>query len=456
MSEIQDTFRKEAAEKLRDVHLQHKITAAGRNYRHAFESSVAQFSNLDLARSRAAFARWKSIEYLDKYLIQFEATFIKTGGKIIWAQDAAEACSEIISIIEKSGARSVVKSKSLTTDEIELGQALKNSGKSWTETDLGEYILQLAGEEPSHMVMPALHKDAAEVAQLFGTDDGRDPAKLSAHAAAIIRQQYKKPDIGITGANFILADIGAVAVTENEGNVMLAASRPSIHIVIAGIDKVIPSVNDLQVLWPLLSTYGTGQKLTAYNSIIRGPRRNGESDGPEQMYVVLIDNGRTGVIAEEVQRNVMSCIRCGACLNSDPVYSVIGGHPYHSTRMGPPSTVINPILYGMKTHAFLSHLSTLSAADTENCPVKINFNKLLLDNRRKQVEEEGASTTEKIFYFLWKNSMMKRDASKWKSLRPRRYFIDTIFFKSPQNLRTMKEPSKETFNELWKKRLGGG
>jgi L-lactate dehydrogenase complex protein LldF len=172
------------------------------------------------------------------------------------------------------------------------------------------------------------------------------------------------------------------------------------------------------------------------------------------MYVVLVDNGRAKVIAEETQRSVMSCIRCGACLYADPVYSVIGGHPYHSTRMGPPATVINPILYGMRTHAFLSHLSTLSAADTENCPVNINFNKLLLDNRKKQLDSDQVAATDKIFYFLWKNSMMKRDASKWKSLKPRKYFIGNIFFKSPLGLRELKAPEKETFNDQWRKRFG--
>ncbi len=454
MSEIRETFNKEVAEKLKDVALQQKITSARRHHRYAFESSVMQFSNLELARNRAAFARWKAIENLDKYLIQFEATFIRSGGKVIWAQDAEEACSEILGIILKSNATSIVKSKSLTSDEIDLNKTLKQAGKFWTETDLGMYILQLAGEDPSHMVMPALHKDAGEVKELLGADVKAEPETLSAFAAQALREKYLRPDIGITGANFILAEQGAVAVTENEGNVMLAASRPKIHIVVVGIDKVIPSISDLHVMWPLLATYGTGQRITSYNSILWGPKKNGEADGPSQMYVVLVDNGRTKVIAEEMQRSMMSCIRCGACLYADPVYSVIGGHPYHSTRMGPPATVINPFLYGMRTHAFLSHLSTLSAADSENCPVNINFNKLLLDNRKKIVDSDNVAATEKIFYFLWKNSMMKRDVSKWKSLKPRKYFIDNIFFKSPLGLREMKAPEKETFNDQWRKRFG--
>jgi len=454
LSDTFETFRKEAAAKIQDTALQKKIASAKKLYQNAFDASVTQFSNLETARHRAAFIRWKSIEYLDKFLIQFEAAFIKSGGKVIWAQDAAEACSEIMGIILKSGANSIVKSKSLTSDEIGLGKELQKGNKTWTETDLGQYILQLSGEEPSHMVMPALHKSAEDVHQVFNEMTTSEPEALSAFAAKILREKYLAPDIGITGANFLVADQGAVAITENEGNVMLAATRPKIHIVVAGIDKIIPTLQDLHILWPLLSNFGTGQKITAYNSILWGPCKNGEADGPSQMYVVLIDNGRTKVIADERQRSIMSCIRCGACLYADPVYSVIGGHPYHSSRMGPPATVVNPIMKGMKTHAFMSDLSTLSAADTECCPVNINFNKLLLDNRKKNVEQDGKAATEKLFYFLWKNAMLKRDGAKWKSIRPRKYFINTIFFDSPMGLRSMKTAAKESFNELWKKRLG--
>ena len=408
------------------------------------------------ARRRAAHIRWKSINDLEKYLIQFESTFIKSGGKVVWARDAAEACAEINAIIQKAQAKVVVKSKSLTADEIGLGQALQTAGVSWTETDLGQFILQLAQEEPSHMVMPALHKSPEEVRYLFNKvgiqTNSAQAIELSLRAADHIREKYLTPDVGITGANFLLADEGAVAITENEGNVMLAASRSKIHIVLAGIDKILPSVKDLQTMWPLLATYGTGQKVTSYNSILWGPRKADEVDGPEQMIVVLIDNGRTDVIADEVQRGVMSCIRCGACQYADPVYSVIGGQTYHSTRMGPPATVVEPVLNGMKSHGFFSDLSTLSGADTEQCPVNINFNKLLLDNRRKKAEQETTFSAERIFFTLWRNAMIKRDSPKWKTLKPRRYFLDELFFKSSNGLRQMTAPARESFNDLWKKR----
>jgi L-lactate dehydrogenase complex protein LldF len=458
VTEFEDNFRLDVKEKLADAALQEKISSARKLYRHAFEHALSGYSNIETARQRASFIRWKSIEYLDKFLIQFEATFIKSGGKVIWAQDAAEAASEVLGIILKSGSKTIVKSKSLTTDEIGLDAVLKQSQINFVETDLGMYILQMAGEKASHMVLPALHKSAEEVHVQFSSQEGRHlpahPEELSKHAASKLREHYVRPDVGITGANFLIADQGAVAVTENEGNVMLAAARPKIHIVVVGIDKVIPSLADLNILWPLLATYGTGQMLTAYNSVLFGPKKNSEADGPSQMYVVLVDNGRTSVIAEEVQRRVMSCIRCGSCLYHDPVYSVIGGHPYRSTWMGPPGNVVGPLLNGMKSHGIFNDLSTLSAADTESCPVNIPFNKLILDNRQKYHKQDLVPATEKLFYFLWKNSMMKRDGAKWKTLRPRKYFIGNIFFKSAMGLRTMQQPASESFNEMWKKRFG--
>lgn len=451
-----ETFLKETASRINDAELHGHIDNARRNYKKSVGEALKQFTDLEAARRRAAHIRWKSINDLEKYLIQFESTFIKSGGKVIWARDAAEACAEINAIIQKAQAKVVVKSKSLTADEIGLGQAMQTAGVSWTETDLGQFILQLAKEEPSHMVMPALHKSPEEVRYLFNKvgikTNSAQAIELSLRAADHIREKYLAPDVGITGANFLLADEGAIAITENEGNVMLAASRSKIHIVLAGIDKILPSVKDLQTMWPLLATYGTGQQVTSYNSILWGPRRADEVDGPEQMIVVLIDNGRTDVIADEVQRGVMSCIRCGACQYADPVYSVIGGQTYHSTRMGPPATVVEPVLNGMKSHGFFSDLSTLSGADTEQCPVNINFNKLLLDNRRKKAEQETAFSAERIFFTLWRNAMIKRDSPKWKTLKPRRYFLDELFFKSSNGLRKMPEPARESFNDLWKKR----
>ncbi|MBL0340662.1 MAG: lactate utilization protein [Bacteroidetes bacterium] len=455
-----EQFKEDVSQVVGDTALQQKIRAAKKQYLIGFEEAITQFSNLETAKRRAVFSRWKALENLDNYLIEFEANFIKAGGKVIWAQDAAEACNEIMAIMNKSGESKIVKSKTLTAEEIHLDEALLAGNIQWTETDLGQFILQLAGEKPSHMVMPAIHKSKEDIQQLFqeklGVKVQNDAEALAAEAAKVVRSKYVKPGIGITGANFLVADQGIVAITENEGNVMLAAARPRIHIVITGIDRVVPTVNDLHVLWPMLATYGTGQKITAYNSLLKGPRRNGEVDGPDEMYVVLIDNGRSKVMAEELQRNVLTCIRCGSCLYNDPVYSIIGAQPYRSTWMGPPGNIVIPIKEGMKTHGFHNHLSTLSAADTEWCPVNINFNKLLLNNRQKAVDDQSSGTSEKLFYFLWKQAMLKREIMNWKSIRPASFFMSNIFTKSPLGLRKMKTPAKESFNALWRKRMGGG
>jgi len=457
LSETHQIFLQESAAKTGDLAMQLKLSSAARQYKKSFEEAVTQFSNLETAKRRVAFTRWKALENLDKYLIEFEANFIRSGGKVLWAQDAAEACAEIMAIVNRSANKNIVKAKTLTSEEIGLDEEFASHSQEWTETDLGQMILQLSGEKPMHMVMPAIHKDKKEVQQLFNDKLGSkvedDTEALVSYASKVLRTKYMNSGIGITGANFIVADPGAIAFTENEGNVLLAASRTRIHIVIAGIDKVIPSINDLHTLLPVLSTYGTGQKLTAYNTILTGPRKTGETDGPDEMYVVLIDNGRSKVLGEELQRKMLSCIRCGACQYHDPVYSVIGAHPYHSTWMGPPATVVLPYVKGFKSHGFFSDLSTLSAADTEGCPVEIDFNKLLLDNRKKAVDEQSRPGTEKLFYFAWKKAMLKREIIKWASIKPRNFFMNAIFMKSPLGLRKMRPPAKESFNEQWRRRF---
>ncbi len=458
MSNAYELFRKDAAEKCADTTWQQRFSEARQRHETGFEEALTQFSNLETARKRAAFARWKALENLDNFLIQFESVFLKSGGKVIWARDGEEACREIMAIIQRSNARTVVKSKTLTSEEIGLDAALKKLPGGWTETDLGQYILQLADDSPSHPVMPALHKSRDEVQELFADKLGAladpDPASLSMQAAQKLRDVYTRADIGITGANFLVAAEGAIAITENEGNAMLAAAIPRVHIAVAGIDKVIPSVSDLHVLWPLLASYGTGQKMTSYNSIICGPGRNSDADGPEEMYVVLIDNGRSDVLTKELQRNILTCIRCGACHFADPVFRIIGGHPYRSSWMGPPGVVAQPLMGGMKSHGFYNDLTTLSGADTDVCPVHISFNKLILENRKLANDEQAGTTGDRLFYFLWKRATLKREIYNWKSLRPRHYFMNNIFLKSPMGLRTMRGVAKESFNELWRKKMG--
>jgi len=251
-----------------------------------------QFSNLELAKSRAAFIKHKSIENLEKQLIDFEATFIKNGGKVIWAKDATEAIKEIMLIMKKANAKTVVKGKSMVTEEIHLNKHLEENGIESIETDLGEYIVQLRNEPPYHIVTPAMHLSKEDIAKTFHekkqTPLDWTPEQITHFVRDELRLKYSQAEVGITGANFLLADIGGIAITENEGNGLMSTAFPKIQIVIAGIEKIIPSMLDLDLFWPLLSTYGTGQKLTVYNTIFTGPKQADEIDGPEEMYVILL------------------------------------------------------------------------------------------------------------------------------------------------------------------------
>jgi L-lactate dehydrogenase complex protein LldF len=272
------------------------------------------------------------VNNLDKYLIEFVANFEKNGGKVIWATDAEEAKYEIIQILNRKKARGIVKSKSMATEEIELNDVLESNGFEVTETDLGEYIVQLAGEKPYHIVTPAMHKSKEDVAELFAkkldTKKINTPEELTGLVRDKLRQKFLEADVGISGTNFLIAETGSLCLTENEGNGFMSVSIPKTHIAIAGVEKIIPSLTDLHLFWPLLASYGTGQHITVYNSILTGPKQNGEKDGPEELYLVLLENNRSEVLKRPVQRSAMMCIKCGACLNACPVYKNIGGHSY--------------------------------------------------------------------------------------------------------------------------------
>ena len=399
------------------------IKAADRDHRRKINFNIGkynavvpkgkeQFSDLHLARERAKNVKWKAIETLDKQLETFEATITRRGAKVIWAEDAQQALEAVDRICKEKNCRMLVKSKSMVTEEIHLNKYLESQGIESVETDLGEYIQQLDNEPPYHIVTPAMHKSKEDIAKLFadklGTDPKLSPEQLTLVARNILREKYQKAEIGVTGANFIVADIGGIAVTENEGNARLSCSMPSTHIVIAGIEKVIPSMHDLALFWPLLATFGTGQRVTSYNTIITGPRQPGEIDGPTEMYIILLDNGRTNILANEKQRESLYCIRCGACLNACPVYKNIGGHTYASTYSGPIGAVITPNLMKLEEWKHLSHASSLCGNCTEVCAVKINLHELLLENRHEAAESGYAPFVEKMAWKVWKMSMLRR------------------------------------------------
>ena len=414
-----------------------------------------QFLDVNLAREKAKNIKWKAIETLDKQLETFEAIITQRGAKVIWAEDAQQALEAIGKICEEKNCKTLVKSKSMVTEEIHLNDYLEKNGIESVETDLGEYIQQLDGEPPYHIVTPAMHKSKEDVAKLFaaklGTDPKATPEQLTLTARKVLREKYVQAEVGVTGANFIIADIGGIAVTENEGNARLSCSMPKTHIVIAGIEKVIPSLTDLGLFWPLLSTFGTGQKVTVYNTIITGPRQPKEKDGPEDMYVILLDNGRTNILANEKQRESLYCIRCGACLNACPVYKNIGGHTYAATYSGPIGSVITPHLKDMGEWKHLSYASSLCGNCTEVCAVKINLHELLLENRHESVENGYAPFAEKIAWKLWKQGMLHRNWMNMANGKIKNRLVNSMAKSWTAHRGKLDFPQK-SFNQLWKEK----
>ena len=417
-----------------------------------------QFSNLELAKSRAAFLKQKAIDNLEKYLIDFEGNFTRRGGKIIWAQDAEEAVKEALQIMKRVNTKTVVKAKSMVTEEIDFNHELEQNGIESIETDLGEYIVQLRNEPPYHIVTPAMHLSKEDVAKTFeekkNTPPNLSPEQVTDFVRKELRSRYSKAEVGVSGGNFLIADIGAVAVTENEGNGLLSAAFPKVQIAIVGIEKIIPSFADLDLFWPLLSTYGTGQNLTVYNTLYTGPKQAGETDGPEEMYIILLDNGRTTLLAETEQRRALSCIRCGACLNACPVYQTVGGHSYGTTYSGPIGSIITPHFRGMQEFKHLSYASTLCGKCTEVCPVKIDIHKLLLLNRKSSVDNGLSPKTENWIWLFWKKAMLKRNKMDKGGAKIKNFMLKQFFKKQWGERRDLPEVAAKSFNQLWRERKG--
>jgi len=405
---------------------------------------------------KAKNTKWKAIENLDKQLELFEKNFTARGGKVIWAETAQDALDEILKICQAKKAKTVVKMKSMVTEEIHLNDFLQKHGIESTETDLGEYIQQLDGEPPYHIVTPAMHKSKEDVAKLFheklGTEPHLTPPELTQIARKNLREKYSVADIGLTGGNFLIADIGAVCASENEGNGRLSTAFAKTQIAIVGIEKVLPSINDLALFWPLLATYGTGQQVTVYNSIFTGPKQAEEQDGPEEMYVILLDNGRTNLIDKKEIRESMYCIRCGSCLNVCPVYKNIGGHAYGTTYSGPIGSVISPHLNGMKNYNHLSFASSLCGSCSASCPVNINIHGMLVENRHIAIKAHHTSFSENMGWNMWKRAMLSRKLMNIAGAGTKEKLVNKLFKHSWGEHRGPLHFPKKTFQQLWKER----
>jgi L-lactate dehydrogenase complex protein LldF len=435
---------------------------------------------------RDEFERWRAqahqikkhtLENLDYYLEMIGERLAARGAKVIFAKDGGEVADFIVRLAREKNARLVVKSKSMTTEEIHLTERLEETGIEAVETDLGEYIVQLAHERPSHIVAPAMHKTRYEIADLFrdrlGVEREVVPEQQTLIARRTLREKFLAADIGITGANFLVADSGAVVVIENEGNARLCTSAPRVYIAIAGIEKLIPRAGDLAVFLKLLGRSATGQPLTVYTSYLAGPRREGEIDGPDEFYLILLDNGRTRLLADRAKRQSLFCIRCGACLNHCPVFRKIGGHSYPWVYSGPIGAIITPQFHGVLEDPWLPYASSLCGACAEVCPVKIDIPQILLDLRWETVKakvRENTNRMERWAFRLWawvmchprvyemaslaSSAIVTSEGNGWQRSVPAVFNVGPV--RNWLSQRDLPPPPPKTFRQIWKERSAGG
>jgi L-lactate dehydrogenase complex protein LldF len=421
-----ETFSQNARAALRDEQLRGALRNLAETFGERRKIAIRSVDDWEGLREKARSIKDETLSHLDEYLTQFVENAERAGASIHWARDGDEACDIVVRLLRERGATKVVKSKSMATEEIRLNDALEKNGIYPVETDLGEWIIQLAHETPSHIVVPAIHKTKHQIADLFvekiGIDKTDDVDVLTGTARKFLRQRFAEAEVGISGVNFGVAETGTILILENEGNIRLTTSLPKTHIALMGIEKVIPHFADLDVFLKLLPRSGTGQRLTTYQSLITGVKRDPNGEGPEELHIVLMDNGRSRMLGHPVTRQSLACIRCGACLNACPVYQQIGGHAYGSVYPGPIGAVITPQLIGVHKASQLPFASSLCGACREVCPVKIDIPELLLHLRAEVVE--GKANSKAVSGAEAKKKLSERLAFKLYSffwLRPRLY-----------------------------------
>lgn len=418
------SFRDVARQNLGDAHVQGALDAATRLLREIRVNAWAEIDDIETLRDQGREARSKVIRELPRYLDEFEANVRARGGQVHRCATDEEARSAVVGICVSRGAKLVAKSKSMASEEIAVNEALEARGIRAVETDLGEYILQLAGEHPPHIVAPAIEKTAQDVARLLEGVDGEavEPAlgALTAKARGQLRQVFLGADVGITGANFAVADTGSICLVTNEGNAGLVTALPPVHIVILGMERLVADFADLATCLRLLARTATGQQLTTYTTLITGPRGPAEEDGPTELHVIVLDNGRSALRGTRYEE-MLNCIRCGACLNVCPIYRKAGGGAYGPVYSGPMGAVLIPLLADAPD---LPHASSLCGACTEACPVKIPLHDLLLELRRDLVEDRVATRAERIAFTMWSYA--------WS--RPSTYRLSTTIARLGQRL----------------------
>jgi L-lactate dehydrogenase complex protein LldF len=463
-------FKSQATAALKNITLQSALARTKSHFIDKRSKAVNALGEFDLLRQRAREIKDHTLTHLDFYLEYFEKQVHASGGQVHWADTPQVACDQIISLCQAAGAQRVTKGKSMLNEEIALNSALEQAGFEVTETDLGEYIIQLAQEPPSHIIGPAVHKTRAEVTDLFHKHHQKygftkrltDIPDLVFEARQVLRDKFLSADVGITGANFLVAETGSTVIVTNEGNGDLTNTLPRVHIVVASIEKIVPTLEDTTTLLRLLARSATGQEITSYTTFSTGPRRPEDLDGPTEFHVVLVDNGRSEMLGNEFA-DMLRCIRCGACLNHCPVYSAIGGHAYGWVYPGPMGSVLTPLMLGLKEGGNLPNASTLCGRCEEVCPVQIPLPKLL---RYHRIREHQAKLSPaigrwalKLWAFFAKRPRLYHWFAAWKIHllgklgRRRGAFRYLPFARGWTATRDMPAPQGETFMAAWKKQL---
>lgn len=393
-------FRSQAMRAIGNPLLQRAIDGATLNFRTERASALAELPESDALRDHFKAIRSSTLARLADHLATFERNATAAGAQVHWARDGAEACEIVVAIARDHGADLAVKSKSMASEEIHLNPALAEAGITPVETDLGEWIIQLAGETPAHIVGPALHKTREQVAELFSREVGRelppdDIPGLTGEARRILREKFLAAGIGITGGNIAVAETGTIVLVTNEGNGRLVTSAPPVHVAVVGIEKIAPTWDDAAAWLQLLARSATGQPLSIYTTAITGPARADDPDGPQEVHIVFLDNGRSRQLGTQYEE-VLQCIRCGACLNACPVYQEVGGHAYGHPYSGPIGAVLVPVMFGLDEYAALPHASSLCVACLEACPARIDIPRMLLALRAEEVQRHVISRPEHV------------------------------------------------------------
>lgn len=412
-------FRLKASKTLGDTAILESLEHVYTGFHEGRKNAAANTDNWEHLRSKGKAIKDHTIAHLDHYLEMLAENVKKHGGNVYFAKDAQQARKHIVDIAKNRGITTIIKSKSMVSEEMDLANALNESGFEAVETDLGEYIIQLAKETPYHLIAPAVHKSRKEIAELLGItieegDSIPNAKELTMLARSKLREIFKRADMSVTGVNFAVAESGSIAIVTNEGNGRMSTTVPRIHVAVMGMEKIVPSIQDLSTMLRILIRSATGQRISTYVTMVNGPKKPEEQEGPEEFHLVIMDNGRNRLLKDPHLRESLNCIRCGACLNACPVYRKVGGHAYGWVYPGPIGSIVSPVMTGLGDASNLPSASSLCGACHEACPVKINIPRMLLELRWRNAEgkvdpaERVSSSTERGIWKVWRFAMMKR------------------------------------------------